>query len=66
LLKQGVVIVFTDNIEGKEKNRIAFIKAVLYWYQKNKSTIDWVMSNKVLTCDCSFDHPNGGHFELVK
>jgi hypothetical protein len=53
-------------LRKSEENRIAFSKAVLNWYQKNKSKLVWVMSNKVLTCDCSFDHPNEGHYELVK
>ena len=48
------------------KNRKKFQTAVRNWYEMNKSNLVWVSSNEFLTCDCSGQHPNGGHFELKK
>ena len=47
-------------------NRQNFKKNLNKWYEINKSKLVWVESNRVLTCDCSFKHPNQGHFEIKK
>lgn len=45
-------------------NRQKFKQAVKSWYHKNKDNLVWVENNNFATCDCSGQHPNGGHFEL--
>ena len=46
------------------ENRKAFKANVVKWYNKNQRKLIWVQSNQTLTCDCRFNHPNGGHYEL--
>ena len=48
------------------KNRQNFKVKVNNWYLVNKEKLVWVESDRVLTCDCAFRHPNGGHFEIKK
>jgi len=57
---------YWQHLRKKKVNRKVFSKAVSDWFKKNKSKLIWVISNKVLTCDCSSNHPNGGHYEVAK
>lgn len=45
-------------------NRQKFKEAVKNWYHTNKDILVWVESNNFSTCDCSGQHPNGGHYDL--
>lgn len=46
------------------KNRQRFKNAVREWYFNNQNNFIWIESNAFSTCDCSGQHPNGGHYEL--
>ncbi|MBI9059457.1 MAG: hypothetical protein JEZ01_16965 [Labilibaculum sp.] len=48
------------------ENRKTFKEDVKIWYAINKKNLRWIKSDKVLTGDCSFSHPNGGHYKLKK
>lgn len=48
------------------RNRKKFQTRVRDWYVKNKANLVWVISSDFMTCDCSGNHPNGGHFELSR
>lgn len=45
-------------------NRIKFRDAVKSWYRNNKDNLVWIKSDQFATCDCSGQHPNGGHYIL--
>ncbi|MFB6344116.1 hypothetical protein ACE1ET_20525, partial [Saccharicrinis sp. FJH62] len=57
---------YWNHLREDVNNRIKFQTNVRIWYDKNKSSLVWVKSNRFLTCDCAGRHPNGGHFELRK
>jgi len=46
------------------KNREAFKKNLSNWYDDIKNRLLWVESDEILTFDCNFSHPNGGHYEI--
>lgn len=48
------------------KNRQNFKIKIKNWYIENKENLIWVESDRVLTCDCTYRHPNGGYFEIKK
>lgn len=52
------------HLRENPKNRKTFKANVVKWYNKNQRKLIWVQSNQALTCDCRFNHPNGGHYEL--
>lgn len=49
---------------SKYNNREEFKKNIKSWYSNNKNNLIWVNDDKILTGDCSFNHPNQGHFKL--
>lgn len=55
---------YWNHLRRDVKNRQEFKANVTKWYHDNKDKLIWVDSNKVLTCDCSFKHPNGGHYKV--
>jgi hypothetical protein len=57
---------YWKHLRANYKNRLEFKKKVSKWYSTNEKNLIWVESKEVLTCDCSFIHPNGGHYELIK
>lgn len=57
---------YWQHLRKDQANRKAFKQAVDKWYQANKAKMVWVASTQVLTCDCSFAHPNGGHYKIEK
>jgi hypothetical protein len=57
---------YWNHLRDDYKNRQAFEARVTRWYYKNKNRLVWVQSNETLTCDCRFNHPNGGHYELKR
>jgi hypothetical protein len=56
--------VYWFHLRASYKNRQVFKANVIKWYNKNQGRLIWVQSNQTLTCDCRFNHPNGGHYEL--
>lgn len=57
---------YWNHLQNGLKNRKKFQTNIRNWYNKNKSSLVWVKSNEILTCDCAGRHPNGGYFELKK
>ncbi len=57
---------FWQHLNASMENRLAFQKAVKYWYETNRDNLVWVESNVYYSCDCSAKHPVGGHYELRK
>jgi hypothetical protein len=57
---------YWNHLRKDINNRIAFKKNVSDWYDGIKDKLKWVKSDETLTCDCKFDHPNGGHYEIKK
>jgi len=57
---------YWQHLRSEIKHRRAFKKKIIQWYLENNDSLVWIKSDLVLTCDCSFRHPNGGHFELKK
>lgn len=55
---------YWQHVNARFSNRQKFKKAVKNWYHKNKDKWVWVENNQFATCDCSGNHPNGGHYEL--
>ncbi len=56
---------YWNHLRNDIQNRKQFQTNVRSWYEKNKPKLVWVKSNRFLTCDCSGQHPNGGHFEII-
>lgn len=56
--------VYWYHLRADFNNRQEFKEKVTIWYKDNKNKLVWVVSDMTLTCDCSFKHPNGGHYEL--
>ncbi len=48
----------------KHANRIKFKKRVADWFDANRGRLIWVKSDRPLSCDCFFAHPNGGHYTV--
>lgn len=57
---------YWNHLRNDINNRKKFQGSLRDWYKKNKGKLVWVKSNDFMTCDCSGEHPNGGHFELSK
>ena len=57
---------YWTHVRKSIKNRQRFQTSVSNWYKQNQNNLIWVTRDIVLTCDCAFKHPNGGHFELKK
>ncbi len=49
----------------KAQKRKHFQKAVANWYETHKNTLVWVANQEFDVCDCSANHPVGGHYEVV-
>lgn len=55
---------YWQHLRKSNKNRKKFKQAVKEWYFNNKEELTWVESNFFSSCDCSGEHPNGGHYRL--
>jgi hypothetical protein len=55
---------YWSHLNENYKNRINFKNAVTKWINQNESNFVWVANNQFQTCDCNWNHPNKGHFEL--
>lgn len=55
---------YWKHVRSSYTNRIKFQTEVRAWYKANKMKLSWAASNDFATCDCSFPHPNGGHYAV--
>jgi hypothetical protein len=46
------------------QNRFNFKIKVKDWYLINKNNLIWIKDDRIFTCECSFKHPNGGHYKV--
>jgi len=61
-----IACLYWSHLRDDISNRKKIQKNLRKWYSENKTKLVWVKSPMVLTGECSFPHPNGGHYELIK
>ena len=54
------------HLRADPNNRSKFKYAVVKWYEENRRNLTWVSSNEFMIGDCSGQHLNGGHYELIE
>ncbi len=50
------------HLRSSVAHRNKFQKALSKWYGKNNKKLIWIEDNRILTGDCSGEHPNKGHY----
>ncbi|UTW62277.1 hypothetical protein KFE98_20105 [bacterium SCSIO 12741] len=48
------------------QNRKDFKQRVIDWYKEHEDSLVWINSPDINICECLFDHPNKGHYEVQK
>lgn len=57
---------YWKHLRSNIENRTLFKSHLEDWFTRNKDNLVWVRDSKVLTCDCSYSHPNKGHYKLIE